>query len=158
MESSSTPEELSLEESLLSSSSIFGTIEFWECIGPNAPAFESFIFSHASNITDLQILITLVHMLCTFCIFNFSRALNNSVCPPSFEKFILSLLIVWESNFFVIPNTNSQGARWGQYWGSPKISIPKSFHRLLHLLVRWIEALSNQIVIILDSLLKHLLM
>ena len=56
----------------------------------------------------------------------------------------------------VIQKTNSQAVRWSQYWGSPLISIPISFHNVLNLSSSWIETLSTQIVTDLGCLLNHL--
>ena len=95
-------------------------------------------------------------MLTAFWILRFCRALAIFVCPSDFEK-STPLHFIWLMMIFlVIPNTNSQGARWGQYWGSPSNFIPTPFHRDSNFFVRWIAALSIMAVTILDVCKLHL--
>ena len=99
---------------------------------------------------------TLFHMLTAFWVLSFSRVLVIFVCPSNFEK-STPLCFIWLMMIFLaIPNTNSQGARWGQYWGSPSSSIPIPFHKDFDFFVRWIAALSIVAVTTLDLWKLHL--
>ena len=152
MESSSSSEKLSSDQYPLSSSSILGIFDFERWIELSGSTLESLIFSHTSCIIDFQVLITLVHILWALCKLSLFKDLNISTWPLSFEKSSLLLLVPYESIFLVIPKTSSHGATWDQYYGSPKISIPKSFQRDLRLFVQWLEELSSQIVMAFDVL------
>ena len=120
--------------------------------------FREFDFSHTFSIFDFQVLITLVHILWAFCMLNLFKNLNISTWLLFFEKSTLLRLVPCASIFLAIPKTSSLVQDGVNYFWNPKISIPKSFQRDLHLFVQWIEALSSQIVMDFDVLTQHLSM
>ena len=104
----------------------------------------------------LLILLTLFRIFRAFSVPSLSSAFAIAFCPFGFEKSTYLYLTWCERILFTIPSTSTQGARWGQYWRSPNNSMPKFIHNDFDIFVRWIDALSIFIVVILNLVSKHL--
>ena len=116
------------------------------------------VLLHTSITIVFQIPITLLHILNAFWLVRLSKALMIAVCPSGFEKSTPSFETCLMRILLIIPNTNSTGARWGQYWGSPNSSIFKHLHSYFDRLVRWIDPLSTTAVITFNFISSHLFM